>query len=382
MTDQLPLSREVTGACHRPVGVAAVSGVVAAAALTVTALMLAQLGSATRVVVVAAPAPDPVEAVAPPTPAAEPMPSAPAVVTATDAAPARVRCPVPRTDAPRLRPPALPEAVERVMVAPSNAGWVAAWNQDHIYVSTDAGAHFARVLDGPGAVADVGFDCLGTVIAVRGDQVGLRTGSAEVWRPIPGVRLSADDAPHAAIVSGGPEVVVVGLVPTESWAPRVARSSDGGRRWRFHDLDAAWENPVIVGRQYENRRIAFTLPSEDCRDAFQLEVTIGPHGVTTEVGDTWHYVGGRAWGDHLPADARWLDHDLVTTPAGAVARVRGERARTLPIVVEGDAAITDAAHRVWTIVCGRPWIARAQPSGYSCPDGGDTGSDVDADAAP
>ena len=131
---------------------------VAAVAANVTFLgvMLPHLHTQ-GVLVIEVPAEPPVVA---PAPAAPPppvdVPAAPVVapVRATPAAPVGAElalraCPPPRRDAPRLTPPALDEEIAQVMVAPSNAGWVAAWNADHVFVSTDAGAHFDRVLDGP-----------------------------------------------------------------------------------------------------------------------------------------------------------------------------------------------------------------------------------------
>src|SRR5689334_15769038 len=80
----------------------------------------------------------------------------------------RMACPPARTDARVHAPAALPEPITQVRPSPSNAGWIAAWNDEHIYISMDAGASWQRRLDAASPVQDVGFDCFGRVIAMRG----------------------------------------------------------------------------------------------------------------------------------------------------------------------------------------------------------------------
>jgi hypothetical protein len=103
-----------------------------------------------------------------PPPAAGPM-----------AATANQACPPPRTDAPRAKALHPPHDVNRVTASRTNAGWIAAWDDTQVLVSTDAGVSFYRVLDGPGAVNDVTFDCFGNVVVLRDRQLGIREGTHE-----------------------------------------------------------------------------------------------------------------------------------------------------------------------------------------------------------
>src|SRR5215208_3641285 len=58
----------------------------------------------------------------------------------------RAACPPSRSDAPVIRTPAIDdEFLNAVVVAPTNAGWVAAWSEGTMWVSYDAGARFTRV---------------------------------------------------------------------------------------------------------------------------------------------------------------------------------------------------------------------------------------------
>ena len=52
-------------------------------------------------------------------------------------------------------------------------------------VSLDGGLTFTQVLDGPGAVRDVTFDCFGHAVALRANKVGIRDGTRETWRAVP-----------------------------------------------------------------------------------------------------------------------------------------------------------------------------------------------------
>ncbi|HVV84558.1 MAG TPA: hypothetical protein VHE35_15930, partial [Kofleriaceae bacterium] len=283
-------------------------------------------------------------------------------------------CPPPRHDAPHRAAGTIDDVIERVTASPSNAGWIAAWNADHVYVSTDAGAHFDRVLDGPGAVSAVGFDCFGTVAVVRDEQLGLRVDGVERWQPVPGVELMAGEGDgregHAAIVSGGPDLVVVGRVT--DWRPRIARSADLGAHWSYADLDVDWETPVVHGRQREDGTIAIGLPSSDCAGDVEQQVTVRGGKVTSEPGMAWPAPGQGVDLDGerpaaMPADATWVGDGLAVAGDG-LYRVRGPHVTRLPYVVEGDDYVADAAGRLWTVVCGKPTIASRQPSGLRCPD--------------
>jgi hypothetical protein len=269
-----------------------------------------------------------------------------------------------------------------VLVAPSNAGWLAAWNADHVFVSTDAGRTFTRVLDGPGPISDVGFDCFGTVVVVRKQLVGLRVGGDEGWSQVPGVDLLAwrdehDDERegHAAVVGGGPEVVIVGRVGGESWNPRVARSGDLGGHWRYHDLEADWETPVIRGRQEADGSIHVGLPSSDCAGDSESVFSIRG-GVVTDGGiaawpELFHAVEDEERPAGLPEDAVWVGEHLARA-GDALYRVRGARARRLPLALDPDDQayyLLDGAGRVWTVRCGQLLLLGKQPSGVDCSEG-------------
>ena len=358
-----------------------VAGASAAASLQVIALALLVRPRAPRAIVVPKPmfAEAHVVAVCAPAPVAPVAPTPPPPVIASvppDDAGAQRACPPPRTDAPRLTPGMPDEHVDRITVAPSNAGWVAAWNDAHVFVSTDAGAHFARVLDGPGAVSDVGFDCFGTVAVVRGQQLGVRTGDDERWSAVPGVELRGwpvegeDRRGHAAIVSGGPEIVIVGRQQAESWAPRLARTDDLGAHWRYHDVEADWEQPVVHGRQREDGTIAIAVPATDCAGEGTTIVRVRRGALTTALGGWWPFPGQRVDDDArpagLPEDAVWAGEELARA-GDALYRVRGMRATRLRVVAEAEHAyVRDAAGRVWTVHCGVPIIAGPRPSAITC----------------
>lgn len=320
----------------------------------------------------AVPAPPPAQP--PPLVVAAPPPVAtPVLLPPARFAVAPRACPPPRRDAPRITPPELDEAVARVTVAPSNAGWVAAWNHEHVFVSTDAGRHFTRVLDGAGVVSDVGFDCFGTVVAIREQTVGLRVGDAEQWTTIPGVDLmDMDEEPegHAVVVSGGPEVIVIGR--GDGWSPRIARSADLGGRWRYHDLTTDWETPVIHGRQREDGTIAISLPATDCAGEGEDIVTIRRGVIATGMGPGWWPGDGdRVELDDgpagLPVDATWAGDGLARV-GDALYRVRDGRATRLPLFAESDAYVADPAGRLWAVMCGRLAIAGRKPSVVRCVD--------------
>ena len=253
-----------------------------------------------------------------------PTPIAIPVATPTVTEAPRDACPPPRTDAPRLSPAQihLDANITGVHASPSNAGWVAAWNDTEVFLSTDAGRTFARVLDGPGEVRSAGIDCFGRTIVVRASGIGIRDGAREQWRALPGLQLqdfvdNGERYPRKTwVVGGGPDVVVVGY-PLDSafeQKPRVAISSDGGASWRYHDVDTYFEGSRLTGRQRANGRIDLALEILDCMFEGRTSVTIANGIVTKRDESAATYL---AWG----------------TPA-------------------------DAAGRRWTVACGRPWIER------------------------
>lgn len=363
----------------------------AAATANVVLLLLAlphPRGPAVVMVGVPFAVPEQVRPVGEPAATAAPMAESPAAVAlppSTASAPIEVptgftnarRCPPPRRDAPPVTPAELDEAIDHVTVAPSNAGWIAAWSAEHLFVSTDAGAHFDRVLDGPGPITAVGFDCFGTVVAVRAQQLGLRIGSDERWQPVAGVELmSMGDEPegHAAVVSGGPDVIVIGR-QAEGWAPRIARSSDLGQHWRYHDVDTDWESLDVHGRQRDDGTIAISLPSTDCAGDGELRVLIRRGRIRTDTGPgLWPGAGTpidvEPWPAGLPEGATWAGDGLARSGA-ELYRVRGDHATRLRLMAETNEYVADPAGRLWTVRCGSPVTAGPTASGVTCHDDGD-----------
>ncbi len=327
--------------------------------------------------------------VSPPAPA--PEPSAPPLPPPSQIAD-RPSCPPPRTDAPRLRP-RIDEAITAVHPAPSNAGWIAAWNHEHVFVSYDAGATFTRALDGAGDVTDASFDCWGHLIVLRGNQVGVRDGGRERWHTVPGLRGAHEDP--GGVLGGGPDVVVVGITPDEGWLPRLASSADAGATWGYHDLEGDFEPGMLIrGRQHADGAIDVGLASADCMSDDLVWTTIRDGKVDTVVdgmieGSTFGIYGQLAvteTGWRLRDDDEW--HDLpLAVPNTRVQIVPGDRPviiagekpyrlaagklRATRLVVEGEPQAVDPAGRVWSIACGQPLIARRKPTGQpaTCADG-------------
>jgi hypothetical protein len=176
----------------------------------------------------------------------------------------RPSCPPPRTDAPRAASLAdLPTEVHAVVASSTNAGWIAAWSQERVLVSRDAGRTFARVLDGAGDVHAVTFDCYGNVIALRGGDLGIREGTRETWQRLPrGLRGEQGDP--AALIGGGPDVVVIATAPGDTWRARAAVSADRGTTWWYRDLVDYWESSHATGHQTSDGTIHVALTTADC----------------------------------------------------------------------------------------------------------------------
>src|ERR1041385_2784120 len=132
---------------------------------------------------------------APPPPALAPVPQ-PAPPQAT-----RPSCPPPRVDAVAPGKLDAPRGVNHVTTSLTNAGWLAAWSEHQVFVSTDAGKNFARVLDGPGDVTDVTFDCFGHPIVSREGRIGILDNGRELWRSIPG--FATGESERAMLIGGG-----------------------------------------------------------------------------------------------------------------------------------------------------------------------------------
>jgi hypothetical protein len=309
----------------------------------------------------------------------------------------RASCPPPRTEAPRLTPPELPEDVTHVRPSVTNAGWIAAWNDEHVYVSTNAGSSFTRVLDGPGGVRDVDFDCHGRAIAVRGELVGVRASSREHWRALPGLGLAdrrypdSDyvHVPDVFILGGGPDVVIAGhAAATDANGARVAISEDLGDSWRYHDLHDYVEGPMI-GRQREDGRIDVGAIVVDCMSEDLLWVRISDgkvdpvmrwiQGMSASLRDDialsrnqWQRRGSDDWkpilGLEEAEDPVALEDSSIILDGATAYRVKRGRAHALPWTIEGNEHAADPAGRIWSVVCGQPWIARRAASGRSCPE--------------
>lgn len=334
-----------------------------------------------------APAPSPAASLPVPVvlsaPAAAPAPPAPPLPPPSQVAD-RPSCPPPRTDAPWLAPH-LDEAITAVHPAPSNAGWIAAWNQEHVFVSYDAGRTFSRALDGAGDVADASFDCWGHLIVLRGNQVGVRDGVRERWHTVRGLRGDKEDP--GAVLGGGPDVVVVGITPDEGWLPRLASSADGGATWGYHELEGDWEPGMLLsGGQHADGAIDVGLASADCMSDDLEWTTIRQGKVDTVVdgmieGSTFGIYGRLAvteTGWRLRGDDEWHDLPLADRNSGVhvvpgarpvivvgdkTYRLARGKLRPLRLVVEGEPQAVDPAGRVWSIACGQPLIAKRQPTG-------------------
>jgi len=318
----------------------------------------------------------------------------PTAVPASSAPAARATCPPPRRDAPRITPGELPEEITHVRPSPTNAGWIAAWNAAHVFVSTDAGASWHRQLDGDGAVQDVAFDCFGRTIAIRGDRVGIRDGAVERWRRPPGVQMASthtadgDVAAYAdgRVLGGGPDVVVLANGPDDQRRGVLVRSFDLGVTWQRYDVSEAWDTGRVVGRQHEDGTIRGMLAIADCMSDSPLLFEITDRGLRTEyavVGDQLQLfgelvVGYRGWQrfggephpfDELPDYPEILEGPYPIARVGDQAfRIRGSKATRLPWKIAGELAVVDPAGRIWSVHCGSPRIATRALPDATCAD--------------
>lgn len=314
------------------------------------------------------------------------------------AAPAR--CPLPRTDAPLVQPAQPPETVDAVRPAPTNAGWVAAWNAKAIFISRDAGATWTRVLDGVGEVADVSFDCFGRVIAVRGKRVGIRDGDRERWRTAP---VKLHDGEPARVLGGGPDIALVAYsMADDSMEPRLAISRDGGASWRTRPLSDYWEGEAIRGRQYEDGTIRGAIPVTDC-DSYLLWVFRFRDDKMEHV-EHARYWREPVWeGNRMidPVGHRLFDRDedgilfevefdsTVDGPVPLLLRddevhrfTNGKTRRTPWIVGNPHTAAGDAAGHVWSVVCGKLEIATARANRGTDPHDGSSAARDEAGCDP
>lgn len=282
----------------------------------------------------------------------------------------RPSCPPLRTDAAALPTgQALPHGANRVTASMTNAGWLAAWDEERVLVSTDGGRSFAQVLDGPGTVRDVTFDCYGRPIVMRGARVGIRDNGREVWRAIPG---AAADAP-AALIGGGPDVVALSVENKEVWRARVAISSDLGASWWYRDLHDYWEESRASGHQDGDGTIHIAITTADCMDDPSIWLRIHPDGRvdSDDLGDVGrvalfddYIIGGGGYGPlkwkHF-GENRWHEIKGISGPAelasgplpravsaNALYTIDHGRANPLRPWTFGDATV-DRAGRLWGI---------------------------------
>ncbi|HEY1815150.1 MAG TPA: hypothetical protein VGG74_22540 [Kofleriaceae bacterium] len=286
---------------------------------------------------------------------------------------------------------AVDEPVTHVRAARDDAYLIAAWNDDHVFVSRDGGRTFARVLDSYEPLADVGFDAAGDTLAIRGARIGVRDASgAEAWREIPGILAGNDGSVHPdqaaatpQLVDGGPDIVVV--AGTSGFAARyltmIAASSDRGASWRYHELDGVYEAQEVHGAQAANGTITIALPVFDCdyealawvrwtRDGhFDIHPIAGAtrgfqvYGDRAATGTSWVRRRDRTWHaiEYANDGATAIDAPTPTIVDNheAWAIERG-KLTSLPWCVTGTAPMIDAAGRMWMIdEHGAPVLAKS-----------------------
>lgn len=294
----------------------------------------------------------------------------------------RASCPPPRRDAPFVAPAKTPERVERVRPSRTNAGWIAAWNEEQVFISVDAGASWQRRLDGKGKVLDVGFDCFGRAIVVRESGVGIRDGETEMWKPVPDLALvgsASESGGHAAVIGGGPDIVLVGIrLHTESWSSRLAISRDNGATWELRDLQDYWEGGAVAGRQYEDGSIVAMQPISDCGgdspwlftyadgkvsgSYAQVRAELAIFGDRVVASDGWQKLGGDVEEFVAPPEERMTVLEgpyPIFVGNSAAYRWDNNRFTQLPWKLPSEASsyVADPAGRIWSVACGMPWIA-------------------------
>lgn len=292
----------------------------------------------------------------------------------------RPSCPPPRRDAPWVSPD-LPESVHRMQPAPTNAGWIVAWNDDHVFVSYDAGATFTRVLDGDGdsIVLDASFDCYGRLVVLRGDEVGIRDGTVERWHAVP--RLHDEDARGTTtrvVLGGGPDIVVLGGSLTGPYEARVAISSDAAASWRYVDVDA--KPDLAHGQQHPDGTIDAVVTTTLRAGDHLTWATIRGEDVTTRAASISESATSEIYGDRLLVDDFWMRRDgerndrTLPPEASRLAPLPGPypvlegddkayrlvdgQLRELPVTLDGAPEAVDLAGRIWTIACGRLLVAQ------------------------
>ncbi len=387
-TTQPTLRRQAQRVRHRHAWWIAIAAGVAGNALLVLAMWAAAPRPAPAAVSVmpahAAPAPVIVSPpIAPPV-----IVVVPAAGVATAPAPAAFGdlgpCPAPHKARPSgaLRPPRLDGAIAGFAGAPTDSRRVAVWTDEEVHVSADGGGSWDRVLDGPGAVLGVSFDCHGRVLALRdGNGLGMRDGPREAWRSVPAMsmRVSDEAAPRYApkVVGGGRAVAVVGNREGDDGEAWAALSDDGGATWRHVSL--GWYEGVSSAAWHRDT-LQVVLPWTDCRDEGIRLVTVTPRGVRAEEIEEWAQqvaldrgaVLGVSWECPAPArDALEVEHQLCawrdgvgwrSLLLGPVADDGGDAGYALTLV-DGPTDVVVHGASVQTIGARKLGRARAWPLG-------------------
>jgi hypothetical protein len=294
-------------------------------------------------------------------------------------------CPAPMRVAPVARPELFPaEELAHVTTAFTDARWIAAWNDTHVFVTKDGGRTFARVLDGPGTVTDVAFDCRGDVLVLRDRALGIHA-DTDRWVKLDWIRAGEHNGPIANLVGGGPDTIVLGA--SEDNQARLAISSDLGTTWTYRDLTPYYDERRSSGRQDPDGTIRVATAFADCMsDPMQWYVI--SHGEVSEErtfaepgsfyargdviygGGYWRKRFGGDWKEiAMPSDrAEPGEFKLLTGPVPRVLanrrvyRLADGVATSLGYVEEGIALhAVDAAGRLWGLDGGRLRVARPQP---------------------
>jgi hypothetical protein len=233
----------------------------------------------------------------------------------------------------------LPDGLTKLGASWFDVRLLAAWNDEHVYLSTDEGRSFHRVLDGPGKVAHVAFDCHGNVHAARVLEDGSvmlahfvegattqpspeRVGGVHTWRYNNGV-VHVDDV---RLVPDAGGMAVLAADPGARDRLMLVREEVAGR-WRATRLldraaytELTWDGIQILRIEPRSgnrvRVIASAYQAGECGDnryidaVINLERAIGRVVSTTE----------------LPPD----EHDL--TLDGVPEGIRDAAGRWLAIV--------------------------------------------------
>lgn len=213
-----------------------------------------------------------------------------------------------------------------IAASPNRPELVATWSEDAIYVSFDDGRRFERVLDGPGRVADVAFDCHDRVYAWRtGLGLGVRDVAGESWRPLDPFDGKTLDEAHrdwgkrVVLAVRGDTVALGGPAKDRGDHGLVAITRDRGVSWRFNDLGYY---DRFAGLALEDDGTAYAVTDwSDCMIDGSSATTIprdlaapttdelGYYGASTVTADRTIYTRGADCGADLcvrgPNDTAW-----------------------------------------------------------------------------